>query len=117
MSYSRFSASAAVGSAPDIADRSAFALPRVECSSSLVAMNDGHITPPSVLRQAPCPLHISIPRANPPSCAKAKPVFRRGGEYSGPMRRFSVIGCAFTILPGFIMPLGSKARLTSWNAP
>ena len=32
------------------------------------------------------------------------------------MRRFSVIGGESTILPGFITPFGSNARLTSRNA-
>ena len=58
---------ASAGSAPDIAARSAFALPRVECSSSRVTMYDGHIVPPSTLRHAPCPLHISIAWAKLPS--------------------------------------------------
>jgi len=44
----------------------AFARPRVECASSLVAMNDGHIVPAFALRHAPRPLHISTAAANPP---------------------------------------------------
>src|SRR3989442_11485741 len=39
--------------------RSALARPRVECSSSFVAMYDGHIVPSSFLRHSPTPLHIS----------------------------------------------------------
>ncbi len=46
------------GSSPDIAPRSAFARPRVDCTSSSAARNVGHITPPVVSwppRQPPQP--------------------------------------------------------------
>ena len=54
---------------PDIASRSALARPRVVSSSLRVAMYDGHIVPPSVLRQAPTPLHISTADAKPLCCS------------------------------------------------
>ena len=73
------------------------------------------MVPPSFL-QAPWPLHISVAEANPPSCAKAKPLRYSTGLYDGPVRRFSVIGGGSTILPGFMMPVGSNALLTSAKA-
>src|SRR6516164_11761719 len=44
---------------PDNARRRVLARPRVRCCSSLVAGNEGHMTPPSRVRQAPLLLHIS----------------------------------------------------------
>lgn len=65
--YIRSDWTSSIGSAPDIAARSAFARPLVECSSSRVAMYEGHIAPELTFRHAPTPLHRSIAPANPPS--------------------------------------------------
>ena len=62
------------GSLPESTARSAFARPRVECSSSRVAMYEGHIVPSSVLRHAPTPLHISTAAAKPPCVEKSSSV-------------------------------------------
>src|SRR2546421_5662263 len=62
-------------SRPESTARSALARPRVECSSSFVAMYEGHIVPSRVLRQAPTPLHISIDAAKPPCSEKSSRVF------------------------------------------
>ena len=59
-----------------MAARRALARPRVECSSSRVAINDGHIPPSIFFRQTPFPLHISTARWNPPSAEKSKNVGR-----------------------------------------
>src|SRR2546428_11147063 len=63
------------GSRPDSTARRALARPRVECSSSFVAMYDGHIVPSSVLRHTPTPLHISTAAAKPPCPEKSSSVF------------------------------------------
>ena len=55
------------GKVPLTTDLRALALARVECSSSLVTIYEGHIVPLETLRHAPCPLHISIAFINPPS--------------------------------------------------
>ena len=65
----------ASGNNPDRAARSRFARPRVECSSSLVAMKEGHMEPSS-LRQAPIPLHISTAPAKLVSREKSNLVGR-----------------------------------------
>ena len=51
--------------------RSIVARARVECSSSRVAMKEGHM-PPSSLRQAPWLLHISTCAPKPPSSLKSR---------------------------------------------
>src|SRR5262252_9908262 len=73
-SCSRLPAKSAAGSFPESTARSALARPRVECSSSLVAMYDGHIVPSSFLRHSPTPLHISTAAANPPCSEKSSRV-------------------------------------------
>ena len=72
------------GSLPESTVRSALARPRVECSSSFVAMYDGHMVPSSVLRQAPTPLHISMDAANPPCSEKSRSVFGSHVVYWAP---------------------------------
>src|SRR5215472_19370301 len=74
-SYRRLPVNSAAGSRPDSTARSALARPRVLCSSSFVAMYDGHIVPSSFLRQTPTPLHISTDAANPPCAEKSRSVF------------------------------------------
>src|SRR5262247_1709306 len=74
-SYSRRLVKSECGTWPESTARSALARPRVECSSSFVAMYEGHIVPSIVLRQAPTPLHISIDAAKPPCSAKSSRVF------------------------------------------
>ena len=64
--------SSSCGSVPDSAARSALARPRVECSSSRVAMKLGHMVPSVRLRQMPAPLHISTARVKPWSLRKAR---------------------------------------------
>ena len=73
-----------MGIALEIAARRAFARPRVECSSSRVAMYDGHIAPALSLRHAPTPLHRSIAPANPPSAWKSSRVGTCSVWYSVP---------------------------------
>ena len=62
------------GTRPDSTARRALARPRVECSSSRVAMYEGHMVPSSVFRQTPTPLHISTAAANPPWAEKSSSV-------------------------------------------
>ena len=62
------------GTLPDSTARSALARPRVECSSSSVAMYEGHIVPSSFFRQTPIPLHISTAPAKPPCPEKSRSV-------------------------------------------
>src|ERR671937_1532848 len=74
-SYSRLPVNSEAGSRPDSTARSALARPRVVCSSSFVAMYEGHIVPSSFLRQTPTPLHISTEAAKPPCAEKSSSVF------------------------------------------
>src|ERR1700722_5044495 len=61
---------------PCISSHSRWALPRVECNSSPVAMKLGHIVPASCFRHAPTPTQRSAAEANDPlSSANAKCVF------------------------------------------
>src|SRR5215471_3378851 len=83
-SYSRRLVKSEGGTRPESTARSALARPRVECSSSFVAMYDGHMVPSSVLRQAPTPLHISIAAANPPCSEKSRSVFGSQVVYWAP---------------------------------
>ena len=62
------------GSRPESTARSALARPRVECSSSFVAMYEGHMVPSSVLRHTPTPLHSSTAPAKPPWPEKSRSV-------------------------------------------
>src|SRR6266852_4626571 len=64
----------AAGTRPESTARRALARPRVECSSSLVAMYEGHIVPSSFLRHSPTPLHISTAAAKPPCFEKSSRV-------------------------------------------
>ena len=59
--------SAPAPSWPERAKRSVLARPRVTSSSSRVTRKEGHIAPPSSLRQAPLLLHISTPRFGVPA--------------------------------------------------
>src|SRR5215510_2040189 len=77
-SWSRRPVKALAGSAPDRTASKAFARPRVECSSSRVAMYEGHMVPSSVLRHTPTPLHISTAAAKPPWLPKSSRV--RGSQ-------------------------------------
>ena len=73
-SYRRFPVNSDGGSVPESTARSASARPRVECSSSFVAMYEGHIVPSSVLRHTPTPLHSSTAAAKPPWPEKSRSV-------------------------------------------
>src|SRR5262245_47025307 len=73
-SYSRRLVKSEVGTWPESTDRRALARPRVECSSSFVAMYEGHIVPSIVLRQTPAPLHIPTDAAKPPCVEKSSNV-------------------------------------------
>ena len=112
----RLPASSSGGSAPAMIMRSIVARPRVECSSSRVAMKEGHM-PPSSFRQAPWLLQPSTWRAKPPSAEKSMYVGTSMFDVSGEMRRFSRRVGVSMILPGFMVPSGSKAALSSLNAP
>ena len=113
MSWSRSSPSAARGSGCDNASTSALARPRVLCSSSRVAMYDGHITPVEPLRQTPMFMHRSAAPRMPPVLANESRVESSNTLGSATSRRLSVIGGALTIFPGFISACGSKSRFTS----
>src|SRR5436189_5362318 len=73
-SYRRRPVNSLAGRRPESTARSALARPRVECSSSFVAMYDGHIVPSSVLRHTPTPLHSSTAAAKPPWPEKSRSV-------------------------------------------
>src|SRR5262245_57811249 len=73
-SWRRLPVNSLGGSRPDSTARSALARPRVECSSSFVAMYEGHILPSSFLRHSPTPLHISTAAAKPPCAEKSSRV-------------------------------------------
>ena len=60
--------------APDRTPLRAFALPLVECTSSLVAIYEGHIAPALSFLQAPTPIHFSTAPSKPPSSLKSKTV-------------------------------------------
>src|SRR5215831_5971002 len=83
-SCSRLPAKSAAGTLPESTARSALARPRVECSSSRVAMYEGHIVPSSFFRQTPTPLHISTAAANPPCDEKSSRVFGSQVLYAAP---------------------------------
>jgi hypothetical protein len=72
------------GTFPDNTARRALARPRVECSSSLVTMYEGHMVPSSVLRHTPTPLHISMAAANPPCAEKSSKVVGSHVRYDVP---------------------------------
>ena len=107
---------------PDRASRSVLARPRVLSFSSPVTRNDGHITPPSSLRQAPLLLHIStapcIPPAAPGQADQSSCVGNSSTEYPGAKRnssRASIFGASI-ILPGLNKPCGSNKVLTLRNS-
>src|SRR5258705_12583654 len=83
-SWRRLPVNSLAGSRPESTLRSALARPRVECSSSLVAMYDGHIVPSSFLRHSPTPLHISTAAAYPPCCEKSRSVIGSHVLYVAP---------------------------------
>src|SRR5262245_4593122 len=83
-SYRRRPAKSAGGTLPESTARSALARPRVVCSSSRVAMYDGHIVPSSFFRQTPTPLHISTAAAKPPCDEKSRSVFGSHVLYAVP---------------------------------
>src|ERR1700728_21798 len=66
---------------PCMSSHNMWARPRVEWSSSPVAMKEGHMVPASVLRQAPTPTQRRVADAREPlSSAKAKWVLGCQGE-------------------------------------
>src|ERR1043166_2809185 len=73
-SWSRLPVNSSAASRPFSTLRGALARPRGECSSSRVAMYEGHIVPSRVLRHTPTPLHISIDAAKPPCEEKSSSV-------------------------------------------
>src|SRR6266850_7117635 len=83
-SKSRLPWNSVAGIRPDSTARSALARPRVECSSSRVAMYEGHIVPSSFLRQTPTPLHISTDAAKPPWAEKSSRVLGSHVLYLAP---------------------------------
>src|SRR5262249_42350271 len=83
-SYSRVPVNSAAGKRPESTARSALARPRVLCSSSFVAMYEGHMVPSSFLRHTPTPLHISTDAAKPPWAEKSSMVDGSQVLYSGP---------------------------------
>src|SRR5690242_13486657 len=74
-SCNRLPVNSLAGRRPDRTARRALPRPRVLCSSSLVAMYEGHIVPSSFLRHTPTPLHISTDAAKPPPAEKSSIVF------------------------------------------
>src|SRR4051812_10797657 len=105
-------------SCPERARRSVFALPRVRCTSSRVARYEGHIVPASNLRQWPLLLHISTALSKPPHSLQSRLLFKESVLYPGGKRKSvaSSMRDGFTILPGFIRPLGSSQDLISPSA-
>src|SRR5712692_8720363 len=83
-SYRRLPVNSDVGKRPDSTARSALARPRVECSSSFVAMYEGHIVPSSFFLHSPTPLHISTAAAKPPCAEKSSSVVGSHVLYSAP---------------------------------
>src|SRR5215211_2502404 len=71
---------------------------------------------PVLLRQKPLPLHSSTAFAKPLWSSKERLVFIGRRLRPGPMRSCRSIGGGATITPGFIIPSGSKRRLTSAKA-
>ena len=104
------------GKPPVIIVLNALALPRVECSSSLVAIKEGHIVPEVTFRHAPCPLHISIAEFMPPSRWNEIAVSFTLVDAKGIALKLLVTGDGLVILPGFIMPCGSNICLTCAKA-
>ena len=113
ISCSRSPPSAVAGSGSLSAFTRALARPRVECSSSRVAMYDGHITPDVLLRHSPMFMHRSAAARMPPTTSKSSCVLIGTAGVMAASRRLSVIGAASTILPGFSVPAGSKSCFTS----
>ena len=74
------------------------------------------MVPANFFRHTPMPLHISTAAAKPPCSLKSSVVSGSQISVDGLTRSDSVIGGASTIFPGFIIPLGSKARLILRNA-
>src|SRR5258705_11837350 len=83
-SYRRRPVNSLAGTLPESTARSALARPRVECSSSRVAMYDGHMVPSSFFRHTPTPLHISTAAAKPPWAEKSSRVLGSQVLYSVP---------------------------------
>src|SRR5262249_6045431 len=108
-SYSRLPVNSAAGRRPDSTARSALARPRVLCSSSFVAIYEGHMVPSSFLRHTPSPLHVATDAANPPCAEKSSSVLGSHVLYPTPYLKFSRIPGESTMLPGFIRLSGSKA--------
>ena len=79
-------------------------------SYSLVAWNEGHITP-SAWRHTPAPTQSSTARARLPSRRKAKTVSTEIGRVPGVWRRSrsTPVPGAGSTLPGLSRPAGSKA--------
>src|SRR5262249_30584959 len=98
-SYSLRPVKSEVGTRPESTARSALARPRVECSSSFVAMYEGHIVPSVVLRQTPAPLHISTDAAKPPCFEKSSNVTGSHALQSGPNLGCSASGGLSRRLP------------------
>ena len=117
-SYSSGDAQGSSPSCPESASRSAFARPRVEWRSSLVARNDGHITPGLRFRQVPLLLHMSTAREKPPHFSQSSAVgsFRVSSPLRARRSEASFMRGGSTILPGFRRSSGSKRRLISPKA-
>src|SRR5260221_2685242 len=73
------------------------------------------MVPASNLRQWPLLLHISTAPANPPHALQSRVVRGAGWWYCGPNRKSALSSWrgGFTILPGFMSPLGSNHDLIS----
>ena len=88
MPCSRSLPRAACGSGVDSAYSRAFARPRVECSSSRVAMYDGHMTPVDSLRHSPMFMQRSAAPRIPPGASKRSRVTSAG---RGGVRRIAQV--------------------------
>src|SRR5260221_3906682 len=111
ISWSRSSPSAARGSAAERAFTRAFARPRVEPSSSRVAMYDGHMTPVADFRHRPMFMHRSAAPRIPPVASKLSLLAYGGGMSGTASRRFSVMAGAVSIFPRVLPPAASERRL------
>src|SRR5258708_10313980 len=117
ISWSRSSPSAARGSAAESAFTRAFARPRVESSSSRVAMYDGHMTPVADFRHRPMFMHRSAAPRIPPVASKLSLLAYGGGMNGAASRRFSVMAGAVSILSALIPAAWPQSPLRLRLAP
>lgn len=91
--------------------------PRMECTSSRVALNEGHIAPERTSRQAPTPTQRWTAVAKEPlSGAKACTGVRSSSVWLGPGRTAASMGAGSVIMPGLSSPSESRIALNPAKA-